>query len=159
MKYRVKKHWSWRSSVLAILRRDSSSGDVQLISLPRHMDRLLNGLYRKYLLLPSPLGSSTNRNSSGVEPLHPWYLCKQNWLCKTVIYKVFKQIEMEMLSLLGRLSPKGLGLSQASGIFINFFFQVQVHDRVGSAVGFHLLKYMKGQGNVSFWSVKRPKGC
>ena len=43
---------------------------------------------------------------------------------------------MEMLSLLGRLSPKGLDLSQASGIFINFFFQVQVHDRVGSAVGF-----------------------
>ena len=63
---------------------------------------------------------------------------------------MFKQIEMEMLSLLGRLSPKGLDLSQASGIFINFFFQVQVHDRVGSAVGFHLLKYMKGQGNVSF---------
>ena len=43
-------------------------------------------------------------------------------------------------------------------IFINSFFQVQVYDRVGSAVGFHLLKYMKGQGNVSFWSAKKPKG-
>ena len=91
MKYRVKKHWSWRSSVLAILRRDSSSGDVQLISLPRHMDRLLNGLYRKQLLYsPSSLCSSTNRNSLGVVSLHPWYVCKQNWLCKTVVYKVFK---------------------------------------------------------------------
>ena len=49
-------------------------------------------------------------------------------------------------------------LFQASAIFINFFSQVQVYDRVGSAVGFHLLKYMKGQGNVLFWSAKRPKG-
>ena len=42
---------------------------------------------------------------------------------KTVIYKVFKQIEMEMSSLLGRLRPKGLGLFQASGIFIYFFLK------------------------------------
>ena len=63
---------------------------------------------------------------------------------------MFKQIEMEMSSILGRFRPKGLGLFQASGIFIYFFSQVQVYDRVGSAVGFHLLKYMKGQGNVTF---------
>ena len=76
---------------------------------------------------------------------------------KTVIYKVFKQIEMEMSSLLGRLRPKGLPFTGFKYFYL-FFSQVQVYDGVGSAVGFYLLKYMKGQGNVLFWSVKRRKG-
>ena len=35
--------------------------------------------------------------------------------------------------------------------FYRFSFQVQLYERVGSAAGFHLLKHMKGQGNVLFW--------
>ena len=140
-------------TLIPLLRRDSFSRDLQLVSLPRHMDRLLNmtGLYRKSL---TGTFSSTNKNSLGVVTLHPWYLCKQNWLCKTVIYKVFKKIEVS--SILGRLRPKGLPFS-GFRYFYRFFFQVQVYERVGSAAGFHLLKHMKGKGNVLFWSVKDPR--
>ena len=63
-----------------------------------------------------------------------------------------------MSSIPGRLRPKGFPF-RGFRYFYQFFFQVQVHDRVGSAVGFHLLQYVKGRGNVLFWSVKRPKGC
>ena len=62
-----------------------------------------------------------------------------------------------MSSIPGRLLPKGLPFS-GFRYFYQFFFQVQVFNSVGLAVGFHLLKYMKGKGNVSFWSAKRPKG-
>ena len=55
-------------------------------------------------------------------------------------------------------SVRKASLFHASGIFSNFFFRVQVYDGVGSAVRFHSLNYMKEQGNVLFWSVKRPKG-
>ena len=45
-----------------------------------------------------------------------------------------------MSSILERFRPKGLP-SSGFRYFYQFSFQVQVYDKVGSAVGFHLLKY------------------
>ena len=109
------------SVTLLLSRRDSFSRDVQLISLPRHMDWLLNGLYRENLVWPIWIFSSTNRNSLNLVTVHPWYVCKHNWLCKAVIYKVFKKNRNGNVIYTGEASTQRLTFYRLQVILLIFF--------------------------------------
>ena len=156
MKIRLNRQGLWTLPVPLLARRDSFSGDLKLL-LPRHMDWFLNmiDLYQKYLSRrPITSLSSTNRNSSGVVTLHPWYLCKQNWLCKTVIYKVFKKIEVS--SILGRLRPKGLPFS-GFRYFYRFFFSGSGIWKSRISCRISLAEAYERTGKCVILVSKRPK--